>query len=320
MVYLAVCFEARTQQDYYIAAGIIGISMLSDFLDGKIARHFNMITNWGKILDPVADKVTLGVVAVSFSFRYPLMRTVVLIFIFKELFMGASGLLLMRKGWRTGGATWPGKICTAGLYIISFVLLLFPDLKILQVNLLMVLEIGLMFFALVSYIDVYKRQDFGCEGRPQGESVFVKIWAEDAGTGEEIVCRMEEKALWQSGIDEGMQVWMDERGELRRRKLAVFFPGWRHSTDRALLYYPEKLCRNLGYETVLLHYDYPRDRKTENFSFEQTEEQAWKTVQTELDSRKLNDYQEILFVSKSMGTVLAGKAEREYGLTGLRHG
>ena len=53
--------------------------------------------------------------------------------------------------------------------------------------------------------------DFGCEGRPQGESVFVKIWAEDAGTGEEIVCRMEEKALWQSGIDEGMQVWMDER-------------------------------------------------------------------------------------------------------------
>ena len=90
VVYLAVCFEARTQQDYYIAAGIIGISMLSDFLDGKIARHFNMITNWGKILDPVADKVTLGVVAVSFSFRYPLMRTVVLIFIFKELFMGAS--------------------------------------------------------------------------------------------------------------------------------------------------------------------------------------------------------------------------------------
>ena len=161
--------------------------------------------------------------------------------------------------------------------------------------------------------------DFGCEGRPQGESVFVKIWAEDAGTGEEIVCRREEKALWQSGIDEGMRVWMDERGELRRRKLAVFFPGWRHSTDRALLYYPEKLCRNLGYETVLLHYDYPRDRKTENFSFEQTEEQAWKTVQTELDSRKLNDYQEILFVSKSMGTVLAGKAEREYGLTGVRH-
>lgn len=157
VVYLAVCFEARTQQDYYIAAGIIGISMLSDFLDGKIARHFNMITNWGKILDPVADKVTLGVVAVSFSFRYPLMRTVVLIFIFKELFMGASGLLLMRKGWRTGGATWPGKICTAGLYIISFVLLLFPDLKILQVNLLMVLEIGLMFFALVSYIELYAR-------------------------------------------------------------------------------------------------------------------------------------------------------------------
>lgn len=154
-VYLAACFQAQSQRDYCLAAGIIGVSMLTDFLDGKIARHFHMVTNWGKILDPVADKITLGVVALGFGFRYPFMRTVTAVFLCKELFMGMAGLIFMRKGWRTQGATWPGKVCTAGLYIISFFLLLFPDLSMLQVNLLMLLEILLMLVAWVSYLELY---------------------------------------------------------------------------------------------------------------------------------------------------------------------
>lgn len=156
-IYLAVCIQAETKSDYYIAAGIIGISMVSDFLDGKIARRFHMVTAWGKILDPIADKITLFVVGFSFVFRYPFMRTVILLFAAKEIFMGISGLLLMRRGWRTSGATWPGKICTAGLYGISFLLLLKPDWKIVVVNGLLLAEILLMLFALISYIQLYYR-------------------------------------------------------------------------------------------------------------------------------------------------------------------
>ena len=156
-IYLAVCIQAETKSDYYIAAGIIGISMVSDFLDGKIARRFHMVTAWGKILDPIADKITLFVVGFSFVFRYPFMRTVILLFAAKEIFMGISGLLLMRRGWRTSGATWPGKICTAGLYGISFLLLLKPDWKIVVVNGLLLAEILLMLFALISYIQLYHR-------------------------------------------------------------------------------------------------------------------------------------------------------------------
>lgn len=156
-VYLAVCIHAETKNDYYIAAVIIGISMLSDFLDGKIARHFHMVTAWGKILDPIADKITLFVVGFSFVFRYPFMETVIFIFVIKEIFMGISGLLLMQKGWRTAGATWPGKICTAGLYGISFLLLVKPDLKIGMVNVLLLAEVFLMLFALISYVQLYAR-------------------------------------------------------------------------------------------------------------------------------------------------------------------
>lgn len=46
------------QHSFYLAGVIIAISGLTDFLDGFIARRFNQITKLGKILDPVADKLT----------------------------------------------------------------------------------------------------------------------------------------------------------------------------------------------------------------------------------------------------------------------
>ena len=57
-VYVVIYLNAKTTEDYYLAAGILAVSCLTDLIDGKIARHFNMISNVGKILDPFADKVT----------------------------------------------------------------------------------------------------------------------------------------------------------------------------------------------------------------------------------------------------------------------
>ena len=53
---------AETVTDYYIAAVMIGISGITDFLDGFVARRFHMITKVGKALDPIADKLTQGAV------------------------------------------------------------------------------------------------------------------------------------------------------------------------------------------------------------------------------------------------------------------
>ena len=60
---------AETVTDYYIAAVIIGISGITDFLDGFVARRFHMITKVGKALDPIADKLTQGAVVLSLCFR-----------------------------------------------------------------------------------------------------------------------------------------------------------------------------------------------------------------------------------------------------------
>ena len=55
-VYISIYLGARSNSDYFLAASILAVSCLTDMIDGKIARHFNMITNLGKLLDPIADK------------------------------------------------------------------------------------------------------------------------------------------------------------------------------------------------------------------------------------------------------------------------
>lgn len=57
-VYVAIYLNAQELWEYFLAAAILAVSCLTDMIDGKIARHYNMISTLGKILDPIADKAT----------------------------------------------------------------------------------------------------------------------------------------------------------------------------------------------------------------------------------------------------------------------
>ena len=69
-VYVAIYLNARNSTDYYVAAGILAVSCLTDLIDGKIARHFNMISSLGKILDPLADKATQFTLIICLAIKY----------------------------------------------------------------------------------------------------------------------------------------------------------------------------------------------------------------------------------------------------------
>lgn len=143
--------------DYYTAAVLVGISGLTDMLDGKVARKFNMITELGKFIDPLADKLTQGALVLCFAVRYPLMRAVLVLFILKEGFMGIMGLLLLPRGKKLDGAMWFGKVCTAVLYVLLFILLLFPGISLTAANLLIVVCGAFMLFSLIMYIPVFRK-------------------------------------------------------------------------------------------------------------------------------------------------------------------
>ena len=101
----------------YIWTGIILIlSGVTDTVDGFIARRFNMVSDLGKVLDPVADKLTQAAMLFCLLTRFPLMIIPLGLMVFKECFMGVTGFLVIQKTGKVFGADWHGKVNTWLLY------------------------------------------------------------------------------------------------------------------------------------------------------------------------------------------------------------
>lgn len=113
------------------AVFMLVLSGISDFLDGKIARRFNQVSELGKILDPVADKLTQITIAVMLyiSFRScndSLMRAfswVFLVFLVKEALMVVGGGLMIACGIKPGAAEIFGKVATFVFYLVMLVII-----------------------------------------------------------------------------------------------------------------------------------------------------------------------------------------------------
>ena len=103
------------KEDYLLAGIFVLISGLTDVVDGMIARGFNMISDVGKVLDPIADKATQAVVVILLSIRFPLMLIPLAIGIVKEIFMTVSGYMIVKKCDVVLGANWHGKVATVVL-------------------------------------------------------------------------------------------------------------------------------------------------------------------------------------------------------------
>ena len=122
-IFLHRYFLAGSKEDYYICATILIISGLSDFLDGYIARHYQMITDFGKVIDPIADKLTQFTVAFVLVYTYSWMWLLLLIIVLKDGMLALGGLYLYEKGAKVQGASWWGKISTAIFDVVAIVLI-----------------------------------------------------------------------------------------------------------------------------------------------------------------------------------------------------
>jgi len=145
--------------NYYLAASILAVSCLTDAIDGKIARHFNMISNVGKILDPLADKLTQFTLMVCLLSRYQILWILVPLFFIKEMFQLIAGSITVRKGKMLKGAQLTGKICTTILFVSLILLVMIPKMPIQWVNFLTILDTVFVAIAFADYILVYCRKE-----------------------------------------------------------------------------------------------------------------------------------------------------------------
>ncbi len=134
-------------------AVVVLLSAATDVADGIIARKFHMETELGKIVDPLADKLTQAVVSGCLLFRYPVMWILFSVIVVKESFQGIGGILLYRKVKSIRSSEWFGKLSTAFFYAVMAYLVLFaPEpAGAWYVVVPVLVSTGLMLFALVRY-------------------------------------------------------------------------------------------------------------------------------------------------------------------------
>ena len=154
-VYAYIYLNATEGYQYFIAGTIMAVSCLTDMVDGKIARRYNMISTLGKILDPVADKITQFTLTLCLSMKYPVLRPVLILFVVKELFQLVVGAIHLRRGKMLPGALMAGKICTTVLFVSLIILVLFPQMPSHWITAIAVIDTVFLVFSFVRYIFAY---------------------------------------------------------------------------------------------------------------------------------------------------------------------
>lgn len=158
-LYISIYLNARDAADYHLASAILAVSCLTDLIDGQIARRFHMISTVGKILDPLADKLTQFTLVICLSIKYPILLVLVVLIFVKEIFQLVAGILRFKKGKMLKGAQITGKICTTVLFISLILLVMLPDISYKAVQIITAINFVFLMIAFIDYIVVYLRKD-----------------------------------------------------------------------------------------------------------------------------------------------------------------
>ena len=170
-ILLIPVFAVLFYKDYTVAAFIIlALSGLSDMVDGKIARKLNQVSNLGKMLDPIADKLTVFAIAIILFLRFHQAENetlvafswVFLLFIIKDVIMLGFGLFMILLGMHPVAAEIYGKLATLAFYsVMALIMAIGPEVGafrnycVLPDNVMMILvgiSVLLTFLAFFSYI------------------------------------------------------------------------------------------------------------------------------------------------------------------------
>ncbi len=167
------------KQDFIMAGIMILLSALSDMLDGLLARKLHQITNLGKILDPIADKLTLMAVVICVNVLYPHIAPFIVILFFKELLMLGGGAVLLKLKVRPPAARWYGKLSTVIFYtsVVTLILLkaVWKYTNAVLTIVLLAVTTAFMLFSLVMYTVLFVRLVQERNRKTKEESISPKV-------------------------------------------------------------------------------------------------------------------------------------------------
>lgn len=144
----------------YIGAVIcLAISALSDVFDGFVARKIGQISQLGRMLDPIADKLTLIAVAVCLLIRIPALIPLLALLVIKDTLMLIGGVVIVSKKIPLPASKWYGKAATVMFYLSTGIIVFLKVVFAIEnptLNLILFIATTLaMLFALANYLKMY---------------------------------------------------------------------------------------------------------------------------------------------------------------------
>ena len=137
------------------AFGALLLSGITDVLDGFIARRFHQITDCGKLLDPLSDKLTQVAVAVALTTRYLELLPLAILCLSKEVCQAVGGIILLRRRHAVRGSKWFGKMSTVVFYACMLALVLFPQMDTTLEWILIAVAGAAMSLAFLGYLRMF---------------------------------------------------------------------------------------------------------------------------------------------------------------------
>lgn len=145
------------KKNYESTGWILLLSGITDIADGFIARRFHMISNLGKILDPVADKLTQATMLFCLFTRFPHMILPLVFMAIKELYMAIVGCLVIKKTGKVAGADWHGKIVTVLLYGMVIIHIIWINISVRISDIMIAVCMGMMVISLMLYFRDHRK-------------------------------------------------------------------------------------------------------------------------------------------------------------------
>ena len=144
--------------NHYIAAAIFIVASLTDLLEGKIARKYNLVTNFGKFMDPLADKLLVCSAMICLIQTGQLAAWIVVIIIAREFIISGFRLIASDNGVVIAASYW-GKFKTTFQMLMVIVLILNVQMPFFQI-LGKILTYAALILPVVSLIDyIVKNKD-----------------------------------------------------------------------------------------------------------------------------------------------------------------
>jgi cardiolipin synthase len=142
-------FFSNLEHNYLISATIFIFAGITDVLDGYIARTYNMVTKWGKLLDPLADKSMQLTVVFCLAYKKIIPLWAIYIILIKEILMVIGSIVLYRDKIVVS-SNWYGKAATV-LFYIAILAIILLDMSDVYNTFLIGIAVGSAVFAFLRY-------------------------------------------------------------------------------------------------------------------------------------------------------------------------